>query len=227
MTMDSAPRDVKPKRGYDASRRRELARRNQAKIVECAERRFLHDGYATTTVAAIAGDADVSPDTIYKSFGGKPGLVRAIRNRALQGEGSVPAEQRSDQLQALESDPRAIIRAWGALTAEIAPRVSPILLLIRDASATDGEVETLLKEMDTDRLRRMTLNARRLYNAGHLRPGIEPAQAADVLWTYSSPELYELLVLRRGWTPQQYGRFIATAMIRALLERRPDQTRNG
>src|SRR4051794_33797829 len=124
--MDSRSPDVKPKRVYDASRRRELARRNQAKIVECAERRFLRDGYATTTVAAIAADADVSPDTIYKSFGGKPGLVRAIRSHALQGERPVPAEQRSDELHIDESDPGAIIRAWGALTAEIAPRVSPI-----------------------------------------------------------------------------------------------------
>ena len=214
-----APRspDVKRKRVYDASRRRELARRNQAKIVERAERRFLRDGYAATTVAAIAADAEVSADTIYKSFGGKPGLVRAIRARALQGKSPVPAEQRSDELHADESDPRAIIRAWGALTAEIAPRVSPILLLIRDAAATDPDVGSLLEEMDAERLRRMTQNARRLLDAGHLHPGIELAQAADVLWTYSAPELYELLVLRRGWSPQRYGRFIATAMIHALL----------
>ena len=215
--MDPPSPDVNPKRAYDASSRRERARRNQAKIIEHAERRFLRDGYATTTVAAIAADADVSADTIYKSFGGKPGLVRAIRTHALQGQRPVPAEQRSDELHAHESDPRAIIQAWGALTAEIAPRVSPILLLIRDAAANDPEVGALLGEMDADRLRRMTQNARRLLDAGHLRPGIELAHAADVLWTYSSPELYELLVHRRGWTPQRYGRFIAAAMIQALL----------
>ncbi|MGH2926728.1 MAG: hypothetical protein ACRDL8_00825 [Solirubrobacteraceae bacterium] len=112
---------------------------------------------------------------------------------------------------------RAPSAAWGALTAEIAPRVSPILLLIRDATATDPEVGSLREEMDADRLRRMTQNARRLLDAGHLRPGIELTYAADVLWTYSSAELYELLVLRRGWPPQRYGRFIATAMIEALL----------
>jgi hypothetical protein len=63
----------------------------------------------------------------------------------------------------------------------------------------------------------MTDNARRLRDAGHLRPGISLAQAADVMWTYSSPELYELLVLRRGWTPQRYGKFVAEAMINAFL----------
>ena len=208
---------VKPRRSYDASGRRERARRNRDRILDGAERRFLRDGYGTTTIATIAADADVSPDTIYKSFGGKPGIVRAIRNRALEGEGPRPAEQRSDALHETESDPRKIIEAWGALTAEIAPRVAPILLLIRAAAATDPKILALLEEMDNDRLRRMTLNARRLHDAGHLRDGITIAQAADVLWTYSAPELYELLVLRRSWTPTQHGRFVADAMINALL----------
>jgi AcrR family transcriptional regulator len=215
--MSARARAVKQKRSYDASRRQEQARHNRDKVVDAAERRFLRDGYGPTTIAAIADDAGVSADTVYKSFGGKPGLVRAIRARALEGAGPVPAEQRSDELQAREPDGRRIIEGWGALTVEVAPRVAPILLLIRAAAASDPEVIELLEEMDADRLRRMTDNARRLRDAGHLRTGITVARAADVLWTYSSPELYELLVLRRGWAPARFGRFIADAMIDALL----------
>jgi AcrR family transcriptional regulator len=215
--MEQRAPNAKQKRPYDASRRQEQASRNRARIIDVAERLFLRDGYRVTTIAAIAAEADVSADTIYKSFGGKAGLVRAIRARALEGEGTTPAEQRSDSLQAHEPDPREIIRAWGALSAEIAPRAAPILLLIRDAAASDVEVRALLEEMDADRLRRMTENARRLRDGGHLRAGITLTRAADVLWTYSSPELYELLVLRRGWSPQRYGRFIAEAMISVLV----------
>jgi AcrR family transcriptional regulator len=215
--MNHPASTVKQKRSYDASRRQDQARRNRDTVIGAAERRFLRDGYGVTTIAAIAADAGVSADTIYKSFGGKPGLVRAIRTRALEGEGAVPAERRSDELQAREPDARKIIAAWGTLATEVAPRAAPILLLIRAAAATDPEVLVLLEEMDADRLRRMTENARRLRDAGHLRDGITLAQAADVLWTYSSPELYELLVLRRGWSPKRYGRFVADAMIHALL----------
>jgi AcrR family transcriptional regulator len=215
--MDHDASTVKKNRPYDASRRREAARRTRVAIIDAAERRFLRAGYASTTIAAVAADAGVSVDTIYKSFGGKPGLVRAIRNRALEGEGPVPAERRSDALHDGEHDPRTIIKAWGALTAEVAPRVAPILLLIRSAAATDAEAVALLDEMDADRLRRMTENARRLRDAGQLRRGITLARAADVLWTYSAPELYELLVLRRGWSRSRYGRFVAGAMIDALL----------
>ncbi|MBV8954071.1 MAG: hypothetical protein JO179_08025, partial [Solirubrobacterales bacterium] len=161
--------------------------------------------------------AGVSADTIYKSFGGKPGLIRAIRDRALEGEGPVPAEQRSDEIQQREADPRTIINAWGRFVAELAPRASPILLLVRDAAASNPEVRALEDELDADRLKRMTDNARRLRNGGHLRSGLSVANAADILWTYSSPELYELLVMRRGWTPKRYGAFVAEAMINALL----------
>jgi AcrR family transcriptional regulator len=215
--MEHRAATVKEKRSYDASRRQEQARHNRDRIVDAAESLFLRDGYGMTTIAAIAADAGVSADTIYKTFGGKPGLVRAIRTRALEGEGPVPAEQRSDALHSRESDPRKIIEAWGELTTEIAPLAAPILLLIRSAAASDPEVLALLEESDADRLRRMTDNAHRLREAGHLRDGVTLTRAADVLWTYSSPELYELLVLRRGWPIEQYGRFVADAMIDALL----------
>jgi AcrR family transcriptional regulator len=208
---------VKPKRPYDASRRQEQARRRRDRIIDAAERRFLRDGYVATTIAAVAADADVSADTIYKSFGSKPGLVRAIRARALGGDGPVPAEQRSDAVYERATNGREIVEAWGALTTEVMPRIAPVLLLVRAAAATDPDGQTLLEELDADRLRRMTQNARRLRDGGHLRRGITLARAADVLWTYSSPELYELLVLRRGWTLGRYGRFVADAMIAALL----------
>jgi AcrR family transcriptional regulator len=205
------------KRPYDATRRQERAARNRTAIVDAAERRFLRDGYAATTVAAIAADAGVSDHTIYKAFGGKPGLIRAIRVRALEGTGPVPAEQRSDELDAGAQKGRAIIEGWGRLTAEVMPRVAPVLLLIRDAATSDPEVRDLLTELDADRLRRMTDNAGRLAAAGHLRPDLTVADAAEVLWTYTAPELYELLVLRRRWSPGRYAEFAVDAMIHALL----------
>ena len=215
--MSSPIASVKVKRSYDAKRRREQARKSQDRIVKVAERHFLRDGYEPTTIAAVAQHAGVSVDTIYKSFGGKPGLIRAIRARALMGAGPIPAEERSDQLQGREADPRRIIRGWGVFVTEIMPPTAPILLLVRNAAGAHPELRVLLEELDADRLRRMTDNARRLAAAGHLRVGITVAVAADVLWTYSSPELYELLVLRRGMPLRAFGQFVARAMIAALL----------
>ena len=208
---------VKRARRYDSTRRQDGAQRRRAAIVESASRLFLREGYFGTTIAKIAQDAGVSEETVYKAFGNKIALVRAIRDQALAGAGPVHAERRSDRMQASESDPRRIIRGWGVLTTEVAPRVAPVLLLLRQAAASDPELARLQAEMDAARLTRMTHNAQTLLKAGHLRPGLDLDEAADVLWTYSSPELYELFVIRRGWGAERYGRFIADAMIAALL----------
>lgn len=208
---------VKPRRAYDGSRRRSAAAHRQATIVAAAEQRFLQVGYAATTLTAVAADAGVSVHTIYKSFGGKAGLVRAVWTSALEGVGPVAAEQRSDDLQERERDPRRIVEGWGAFTAEIAPRATPLLLLVRAAAATDPEAQQLLEELDAERLTRMTGNARRLRDNGHLRAGVDAASAADIMWTYSSPELCALLMFRRGWSADRYGRFVAEAMTAALL----------
>jgi AcrR family transcriptional regulator len=186
-------------------------------VTGAARRLFLRDGFAATTIAAIAAEAEVSAETIYKAFGGKPGLVRAICDQALAGQGPIPAETRSDDLQASEPDPSKIIRGWGKLAAEVAPRVSPILLLLRAAAVTDPQMAVLRTEIDASRLSRMTRNARHLHQAGHLRVDMTAEQAGEIMWTYSSPELYELLVLSRRWPHERYGTFIAEAMIAALL----------
>jgi AcrR family transcriptional regulator len=208
---------VKRTRRYNSARRRDAARWRRAAVVEAASRRFLREGFAGTTIARIAEDAGVSEETVYKAFGNKIALVRAIRDQALAGAGPVHAERRSDMMQASEDDPRAIIRGWGVLAMEVAPRVAPVLLLVREAAASDRELARLQAEMDAARLTRMAHNARTLLKGGHLRSGITLDAATDVLWTYSSPELYELLVIRRRWSLERYGRFIADSMICALL----------
>jgi AcrR family transcriptional regulator len=216
--MDPNQSSVNPKRRpYDSVRRREQARQTRATIIDVAQRRFLDDGFAATTIATIATEARVSVDTIYKAFGGKPGLVSAICKEALTGEGPVPAEARSDAMQATERDPSEIIRGWGALTTEVAPRIAPIMLLVRAAATTDPQMAHLLSELNAQRLERMTHNARSLANTGGLRADVAIERAGEILWTYSSPELYELLVLTRGWPLDDYGKFIADAMIAALL----------
>ena len=121
-------------------------------MTSAAQRLFLSDGFGATTIAAVAAEARVSVETVYKAFGGKPGLVRAICDQALAGEGPVPAEKRSDDLQTSEPDPSKIIRGWGELSAEVAPRVSPILLLLRAAAVTDPQMAGLRAEIDASRL---------------------------------------------------------------------------
>ncbi len=209
--------DVKPRRRYDSRGRQAQAVRTRAAVLAAAERRFLEDGYARTTIAAIADEAQVSVETVYKAFGGKSGLVRAIYDRALTGHDAVPAYRRSDEMRDRESDPRVILRNWGDLTAEVASTLAPIRTIIRAAAGTDPDIATLLADSDAERLVRMRHHATFLADRGYLRDGVTVERATDVLWTCSSAELYDLLVLQRGWSLAEFSDLVADLMASALL----------
>ncbi len=208
---------VKRARRYDARRRQEQALETRNRVIEVARAVFLEQGYGATTVLAIADAAGVSVETIYKAFGGKAGLVRAIHARALEGRGETPAERRSDAISASEEDPRALVDRWGAFVAEVSPLVSPFQLLLRSAAATEPELAKLLREIDDARLKRMQKNAGVLQRRGFLRQGVSREKAAEIMWAYTAPEVYELFVLRRRWSPQAFGAFVAEALKAALL----------
>src|SRR6266487_1495527 len=139
------------------------------------------------------------------------------RDRRLTGREPVPAFQRADAMRERETDPTTIMRNWGLLTSEVSSVVSPILLLVRSAAASDPDMAELLSVGNHDRDERARHHARFLQQRGYLREGVTLAQATDILWTCTAPELYDLLVLQRGWSLPQYARFLADYMIAALL----------
>jgi len=190
----------------------------RARVLDVARRFLLTEGYAGTTVAAIASGSGVSVETVYKTFGGKSGLVRALHEASLRGAGPVPAEERSDEMAQHAGNPHEVVAGWGRMATEVMPRVVPILLLVRAAAAADPEMAALRRETEEARLARMLHNARYLWDAGHLRVGIGLEQARDVLFAYSAPELFETLVLRQGWSLDAYGQFVAQGMAAALLD---------
>ena len=202
-------------RPYDSSGRRAAARARREHVLDIAGRLMERDGYDATTVAAIATESGVSPETIYKSFGGKPGLVRALFEKALQGAGPIPAETRSDALR--DTDPLTLVSGWARLATEVAPRGTAIMILVRAAATSDPRMGKLYDEMDALRLRRMQDNARALAAIGGVRDGITVEEAGDVLFTVSSPEMYELLVTRRGWSIERYARYVRDTITHALL----------
>lgn len=198
------------KRRYDGSARRAHAERVRETLVDTAREMLLRDGYAATTIPNIARECGISAESVYKRYAGKPALVRAVVTQALQGVGPVAAETRSDALAAV--DLTSLLRGWGQLAVEVAPRVTPILLLVHVAAAHDPELAALERELDDNRRARMRDNARRIANAGHLPDGLSIEQASDILWTYSSPQIFDLLVISSGWTLERYADFIAVGV---------------
>jgi AcrR family transcriptional regulator len=204
-------------RRYNSSGRKAQARHVQNHVLDVAQRRFLDTGYGQTTVAAVAAEAGVSVETIYKNFGGKPGLVRAIYERELKGPGPISAYARSDQMRAQESDPTTIMRRWGEITSEVASHLTPIRLLIRAAAVHDTDVAALLRDLDDERLQRMRHHATFLAGRNYLRAEVTIDLATDILYTCSSVEIYEVLVLQRDWPLESFATFISNFMVSSLI----------
>jgi len=178
---------------------------------------FLRSGYGPVTVRAVAEATGTSTQTIYNVYGGKAGLVAAIQEAALEGSGPVPAPERSDAMSAREGDADVILGHWAQLSTEVAPRVSPIMLLVRSAAVTDPAMAAMQRQMAEQRRERMSHNAERLLATGQVRPALTRDQVRDVLFTYTAPELFELLVLDGGWSPEQYGDFLHRGLRAQLL----------
>ncbi len=209
---------VKTRRSYDPTRRREQARRTRAAVLDAARRTFLDEGYSATTIAAVAREAGVSVDTIYKQFRGKAGLLKAVYDVAIVGDDEpVPMVER-EHVRRWMTDPdvAGVIREYCEVFARTAVDVVPMLMLVR-AAAGDPEADRLWAAIRAERLTGMAMFAENLHTRELLRPALPVATARDILWVYTAPELYEMLVVARGWTVARYGRFLADALIAALL----------
>jgi AcrR family transcriptional regulator len=218
-TVDPSRAPVK--RRYDSRTRRARAEDARRRVLDTARRLFLERGYAATTVAAVAAGAGVSVEAVYKTYGSKSRLVLALFHDAIAGSGPEPAEARADRISASEKDPARRLRSFGTLVAEVTPRVAPLMLLVRTAADTDVEVAAVWEQMLAERLERMAGHARRLAEGGHLRAGVDVDEARDVLWLYNAPEVYDLMVQRRGWSPERFGAWVGEAYVAALLPAAP------
>ena len=207
------------RRPYDSSRRQEQARQTRRAVVEAARTLFLERGYAGATVPAVAAAARVAVPTVYKAFGNKAGLLKAVFDVAIVGDDEpVPMLER-EMVRRIRAEPdaRRKLMMYGDHLALAGPRAAAIQLLARSAAATDPEAARVWQQMTAERLVGMTRFAGDLHEGGHLRRGISIEEARDVLWTYNSVELYDLLVLQRAWSPERYARWVAEALIAALL----------
>jgi AcrR family transcriptional regulator len=210
---------VKPVRRYDSSGREEQARQNRWRVLQCARARFLEQGYAATTIGQIAGDAGVSVQTVYAVFANKAGLLKAVSDVAIAGDDEPVAMVERDFIQSVirERDASRKLAMYFKKIAGDAVRSSPLQLLARDAAAADPAAADVWAQMRAELLNAMTQFAGNLAETGQLREGLTVEDVRDILWAYHAPELFELLVMERGWTAERYGEFLTAALRAALL----------
>ncbi|MGE0028663.1 MAG: TetR/AcrR family transcriptional regulator [Thermoleophilia bacterium] len=212
-------RDVKPPRRYDSPRRRAQAEATRAEILRAAQRRFERDGYAATTMAAVAAEAGVALKTVYVAFATKSGLLRALWNALLRGDADdVPMGERPWYREMLaDPDPGARLDRMARQSRAVKDRAGALLVVIRDAAPGDDEVAALWDRIEEGFRDLLGPIAAGLAEEGSLRPGLDAGRAADVLWALNHPDVWRLLVRVRGWSRDEYEVWLADAFRRELL----------
>jgi AcrR family transcriptional regulator len=206
------------KRPYDASGRRARADARRRDVVLAARELFERDGFRLTTIAAVAAHAAVSPESIYKGFGSKATLAKAVFDVALAGDHEpVPVAERPALL-ALRDEPdvrRKIDLFVGGLVQRLA-RSAKVHILIRDGRHVDDSLAPIWEKLQEEGRTGMTMLGRHLLDTGQLRDDVDLDEVRDVLWNYLAIDHYERLVLMQGWSHDRYGQWLTRAVISAL-----------
>src|SRR5262249_8099202 len=127
---------VNPRRKYDSARRSRQAAATRREILEAARRLFEEQGYAATTVAAVAAEAGVALKTVYVAFESKAGLLRALWNLLLRGdEDDVPIAERALYREVLEApDAESQLRLNARNSRAGKERIGAVAEIIRTAA---------------------------------------------------------------------------------------------
>ena len=207
------------RRSYTSPARAAAAQQTRAAILAAARTLFVQNGYAGTTIAAIAASAGVAVDTVYASVGRKPQVFRLLVETALSGsDEEVPAMER-DYVRQIEASSDAVekLSIYARAITSIQGRLAPLFVVVRQAASTEPELAALWARISERRLENMRLFAGSLLRTGQLRLDLNIERVADIVWSMNSPEYYLLLVHERGWKPEEFEGWLIDAWQRLLL----------
>ena len=191
--------------------RQRQALATQTLIVDESRKLFLQQGYGATTMEAIAASAGVAVSTLYALFKNKRGILAAIREawhqESRQRNIYQDALAQQDRARRFELVAHATRRQWESGV--------EMTTIYRSAAAVDPEAAAELQEALAGRRAHLA----RFINASQsmLRPMLSPVQATAILFALTLAEVYETLVIREGWTADEYEAWLATLLKSQLL----------
>jgi AcrR family transcriptional regulator len=206
-------------RSYNSPLRREQAAATRREILKAAQRLFEQQGYAATTMAAIATEGGVALKTVYVAFETKSGVLRALWNLLLRGdEDSAPVAERSWYREVVEEpDPQRQLRLNARNARAVKTRIAGVLRVIRNAAQVDPDIEALWDRIQTEFHANQRLIVEGLAEKKALKRGLGVDRATDILWTLNHPDVWQLLVDERNWTPEHWEKWFFDTACAQLL----------
>jgi AcrR family transcriptional regulator len=214
MGPDRPSAAARSSRRYATPKRDERAAATRARILAAAETLFLRDGYARTTMKAIAELAGVAEKTMYLAFATKATLLRQVIQLTVRGdEADTPLSERPEWRQLLNGSIEQVFARFAAQNTVLMTRTAALIALGEAAAATDPELAEYRDRAHAETRANLRALAAELNRRGALSPDTTEQRAADTIYAVASDESVFLRLTRDcGWTPEDYADLIARTL---------------
>lgn len=208
---------------YDNLSRRSAALDNRRRILRAAHNSFLEHGFAATTLRSVAESAGLSQESLYKTYGSKAGLLKAVYDVTIAGDDAAVPVSEGKHVADLRAaaTPAAAAQAWSRMVVALGARVGPLLHVLVTARESDEGIGTLLETLEAERMTGARAAVAHWAERGWLRTDTDPETAATTVWTLNSPEVRALLE-RRGWNDARYSAWMGDLLLASVLHSGPD-----
>jgi AcrR family transcriptional regulator len=206
------------KRRYESHHRQQQARRTREAVLEAAGRLFVDPGYAATPLTAVAAEAGVSVQTIYKVFGTKRDLLSALVDVSVAGDDEPEALPERDFVADIEAQPdlRSKLARYACHLSGVHARHARVMRALAGAATADPEAAEVQRKNDAERRTGMTMFGSHLVATTRVRDDLDHDAVVDVLWLAMDWRSYEWLVQTRGWSHEAYERWYVDTVAGAL-----------
>ena len=179
----------------------------------------MRDGYAATTMTAIAEHADVAVQTLYAVFGNKRTILTELIDARVAGDDHARSLPDREDWRAMERepDPHQQLALFAQIATRIGNRSAAINEIMAGAAGADPEIAAIYQQQRQSRYKDERRIARSLARKGALREGLSETQAADIIWAIATTRTYRALVGERRWTTDQYEHWLKDLLAHALL----------
>jgi AcrR family transcriptional regulator len=208
------------RRRYSTALRDEQTRLARQRVLQVAGTLFVERGYLGTTLQQVAAAADVSVQTIYNVVGGKPALLKAVYDVTIAGDDEpVPISERlTARAMLAATDARSCLACYARLGRELGERTLPLVTVLQaQAAAGDTDLAAFTATIEGERAIGSRRAAGLVAERWGLRPGLDEATAADVLWTLTAPDVTDRLVRRRAWGWDRFQDWLGGTMADVLV----------
>jgi AcrR family transcriptional regulator len=206
------------KRHYDSTWRQEQARETRQRIIQAAHDLFVKKGSGSTTIADIAREAGVAVETVYAAFRNKHTLLRQVWYVSFRGDEEDVRLWDRPEIRAVIAEPNLARRfeAQAVVLTAVFRRITPLLIMLQGAVASQPAAAAMLAEFDELRLDAAAKYAQAAAATGQL--AVSENECRDVLWATLDGAQWHRLVAERGWSDERFaawlGKLWTSAMVR-------------